>query len=273
MASTKMPAFQFYPGDWRKDPGVQALDYHDRGVWLEILCLMHESSERGVLLLNGRPMPDEAIARVLGLDNQNLSKTLTKLEAYGVASRRQSDGALYSRRMVKDEKIRSVRQEAGKKGGNPDLLNQKSNQNPTTRVKQIPTPSSSSSSSIEEKKSACAQEIFSSPVAEAAIPTPPRPPNAPTVQQVQEFFYQRGMPQQAEPFFLHNEALGWVWGDQPIHSWQAFAQGWIKKAMKDQVKADQKTAEAEQKKRQQQIQKNGAVKTAEEILAERNARR
>lgn len=143
----KMPAFQFYPGDWRKDPGVQALDFFDRGVWFEMLCLMHESEERGVLLLNGRPMPEVALARMLGLDNQILTTTLTNLLTYGVASKRESDGAIYSRRMVKDEQICQVRREAGKKGGNPNLLNQTSKQKPTTRVNQIPTPSSSSSSS------------------------------------------------------------------------------------------------------------------------------
>jgi hypothetical protein len=161
----KLPAIQFYPADWRKDPGVQSLDYFDRGVWFEILCLMHESTERGKLMLNGAAMPDEALARVLGLDNQILTKTLTTLLEYGVASRDQETGALICRRMVKDEKLRQVRTEAGKKGGNPALVNQ----NPTTQVKQIPTtgvnqistPSSSSSSSssssataIEEK--ACA---------------------------------------------------------------------------------------------------------------------
>jgi hypothetical protein len=147
----KLPAIQFYPADWRKDPGVQSLDFFDKGVWFEILCLMHESPERGKLLLNGIAMPDAALARILGLDNQTLTKTLTTLLDYGVASRDPESGALMNRRMVKDEGIRKVRTEAGKKGGNPALLNQKpttpDKQKTTTRVKQIPTPSSSSSTS------------------------------------------------------------------------------------------------------------------------------
>lgn len=144
----KMPAFQFYPADWRKDPGVQALSRHDRSVWFDILCIMHESDERGVLLLAGRPMPDAALGAILGLDNQTLNQTLTTLLTYGVASRREGDGAIYSRRMVRDEKLCQTRREAGKKGGNPDLVNQKPKQKPTTQDKQIPTPSSSTSSSI-----------------------------------------------------------------------------------------------------------------------------
>jgi uncharacterized phage protein (TIGR02220 family) len=150
----KMPAMQFYPADWRKDLAVQALDYFERGVWFEILCLMHESSERGVLLLNGHPMPDDVLARLLGLDNQILTTSLTKLLTYGVAKRRQSDSAIFNKRMVDDERLCQMRREAGKLGGNPALLNQ----NKTTRVKQIPTPSSSSSSSSSSSnnKEACA---------------------------------------------------------------------------------------------------------------------
>lgn len=137
----KMPAFQFYPGDWRKDPGVQALDYETRGIWLEILCLMHESEERGVLLLNGRVMPTDALARLLGLTTPKLKKHLTKLLDHGVIRKREHDGALYSKRMVADEHLLQIRREAGKLGGNPALLNQKDNQIP----KQKPTPSSSTS--------------------------------------------------------------------------------------------------------------------------------
>lgn len=145
--TTKLPALQFYVGDWRKDPGVQALSYHDRGVWFEILCLMHESEQRGKLLLNGKPMPEEALARLLGLDKQILTKTLTTIIEYGVASRDEDTGVLYNRRMVRDEEIRQIRTEAGKKGGNPNLVNQKSNQKPTTRDNQKSTPSSSVSTS------------------------------------------------------------------------------------------------------------------------------
>ena len=140
--SKKLPALQFYPGDWRKDPGVQSLDYFERGVWLEILLMMHESEERGVLLLNGKPMSIDRLSTLLGLVNQKTTTVVNSLLETGVVSKRE-DGALFSRRMVRDEKVRSVRIEAGKRGGNPNLVKQKS----TTQVKQKSTPSSSSSSS------------------------------------------------------------------------------------------------------------------------------
>lgn len=122
----KLPALQFYPGDWKRDAGVQSLSIHDRGVWFECLLLMHDSAERGVLLINGRPPTVAALARILGLSAEELAESLEAIEAAGVSSLRE-DGAIFSRRMVRDEDIRSKRVKAGLKGGNPNLLKQ----NPT----------------------------------------------------------------------------------------------------------------------------------------------
>lgn len=144
MKDRKLPALQFYPGDWRKDLGVQSLSFHDRGVWFEMLMLMHDSERRGVLILNGASMKPEMIARAIGLDNQTFNQSLTTLLSSGVASAEDSTGAIYSRRMVRDENLRKIRAEAGSKGGNPILVKQKS----TTGDKQKSTPSSSSSSSV-----------------------------------------------------------------------------------------------------------------------------
>jgi hypothetical protein len=151
----KLPAFQFYVGDWRKDPGVQSLDFYTRGVWFEMLCLMHESSERGVLLLNDKPMPLNALARLLGIDIEKLNECIVILDEYGIFSKREHDDAIYSRRMVSDERLICIRREAGKQGGNPNLLKQNSSKiekEVNLTSKQIPTPSSSSSSSSSSSK-------------------------------------------------------------------------------------------------------------------------
>lgn len=113
----KLPAIQFYPGDWRRDPGVQSLDFHDRGVWFELICIMHESQSRGKLLLNGAPMPDSAVARLLGCSEAEWKQTRSRLEAHGVASICPDTGALINRRMVRDEDLRRRKAEAGAKGG------------------------------------------------------------------------------------------------------------------------------------------------------------
>lgn len=121
----KLPAIQWYPGDWRKDPGVQALDMHHRGVWRELLDIMHEAEDRGRLTLAGRPMPDEVVVRLLGggMTVESWRSARATLLAYGVASE-DVDGVIYSRRMVRTEEkrrasdaVREARREAGRKGG------------------------------------------------------------------------------------------------------------------------------------------------------------
>ncbi len=125
----------FYVGDWLKCPEVRALPPDYRGLWFDLLCYMWESTERGVMVTpNGRPYTDDEIIRMVGLDNQNSGIWLTTLLTGGVCYRR-PDGAIFSKRMVKDEQIRHKRHETGSKGGNPALLvkgidNSEDNQKP-----------------------------------------------------------------------------------------------------------------------------------------------
>ena len=141
----KRPAFQFYPADWRKDPSLSTCCLAARGLWIELMCIMHEASPYGVLAVNGRSLTDLQISRVVGEPIEVVQGLLDELEAAGVFSR-DNGGAIFSRRMIRDEQIRNARAAAGKLGGNPTLLNQKDNHPP----KQKPTPSSPSSSSTSE---------------------------------------------------------------------------------------------------------------------------
>jgi hypothetical protein len=147
--TSKLPAIQFYPSDWRNDLGVQSLSRNDRMVWFEMILLMHESERRGVLVLNGKAMSDEMIAQLLNLDNHTFNQIRTLLIERGIASIEPQTGALMNRRMVRDEHLRKIRAEVGRRGGNPALLKQK----PTTLHKQNPTPSSSSSISFSPSSS------------------------------------------------------------------------------------------------------------------------
>lgn len=146
----KLPSFQFYPGDWKRDAGVQALSYEERGIWFELMLMMFESPERGKLIFRtGTPIPEDAVARALGLDKQKVNQILSKLLEYGVASKEEETGIIYCRRMVRDAELSKKRADAGKMGGNPNLLNQNSSKTEAKR-KQKPTPSSSSSISKEK---------------------------------------------------------------------------------------------------------------------------
>lgn len=45
----KNPAFQFYPGDWFREPGLRTACIVVRGCWAETLFTMHDSIPRGLL--------------------------------------------------------------------------------------------------------------------------------------------------------------------------------------------------------------------------------
>jgi len=149
MPIKKLPAYQWYPGDWRKDPGVQTLNYHDRGVWLEILDFMHESEVRGELVINGRAMTDQEVADMLRLPLAKLKQTLSKLLSKNVANKCACHGAICNRRMVRDEHLRQVRAVAGGKGGKQKAQNQSSKR--LAKATPSVSVSSSVSSSVTDK--------------------------------------------------------------------------------------------------------------------------
>lgn len=174
----KRPAFQFYPADWRKDPALSICSLAARGLWIELMCIMHEADEYGTLKVNGKGMTLQQIARMVGESPATTKKLLDELDDAGVFSRT-NDGAIYSRRMIRDENLRAIRAaggqagksfgqlgaEHGKKGGRPRK---------ETGVKKPPLeppPSSSSSSSSKTK----GDQAASTDLDPAAAPPPHDP--------------------------------------------------------------------------------------------------
>jgi hypothetical protein len=149
--SAKKPAFQFYVGDWMKDPALRACSLAARGLWIDMLCLMFEAPRRGYLQqANGQPTTQPQIARMTGCSSEEAAHLLQELEDSGVLSRTEH-GVYFSRRMVRDESRREKCAEAGRKGGgNPALaVTYKGTPKgvPKGRDKGEAPPSSSSSSS------------------------------------------------------------------------------------------------------------------------------
>lgn len=201
----KLPAIQFYPGDWRKDPGVQALSYEERGIWLELLFLMHESESPGKLLLGGNPYPMDRLARLLGLSPGYLEVIITSLITLGVASRCEQTGALMNRRMVRDREKAVKCSESGKKGGNPNFqkgkanpyyLNEKDKGQDNRKI----TPSSSSSSS-------------------SNTPLPPEPPASPSLGLEVETTPSPISPEQAEIGSWFNRRPTTPWSEKELKAW------------------------------------------------------
>jgi hypothetical protein len=153
---SKNPAFQFYPGDWQHDSSLRSCSLAAKGLWIEMICIMHQATPYGYFLVNQKTPSRLTCSRLFGCTPDEYEGYLRELEEMGVFSK-DDEGRIFSRRMIKDEYIRKVRRDAGLKGGNPNLthknlLNQMVNQHLNQRSKQNPTPSSSSSSSTSYKK-------------------------------------------------------------------------------------------------------------------------
>jgi hypothetical protein len=148
----KLPSFQFYPGDWLRDP-VSGCSLAAQGLWLRLMILMHDSERYGYLSQNGLPIPHDHLARRCGSSPDEFNALLLELESAGVPSRTK-DGIIYSRRMTRDAEDRAKNADRqrrhyertkGEPNGKP---NTEPNGNLTTTSHKPNSTSSSSSSNI-----------------------------------------------------------------------------------------------------------------------------
>lgn len=159
----KRPSFQFYPGDWQANSNLRRCTHAEKGVWLDVLCLMHDQPEYGVLR-----WPLKEIAQAVGAKLSDLRALCTKGVMKGSdtqleepyiytprSGRKDGDPVTllpiqegpiwYSSRMVKDEYVRTIRGESSRFG---DGNNEASKHSPKPP---FGDGSSSSSSSSKEK--------------------------------------------------------------------------------------------------------------------------
>lgn len=133
------PWFKFYPTDWRSDPRLRMCGLAARGLWIEMIAVMHEATPYGHLLVAGQSPTDAQLAVLAGTPPDQIPGLVGELESSGVFSRTGA-GVIFSRKMTRSAKKSAVAKKNGKNGGNPSLRKQKEisasdNQNTTDRVK------------------------------------------------------------------------------------------------------------------------------------------
>lgn len=114
------PWFKFFPTDWRSDPALRMCSMAARGLWMEMICVMHEAVPRGTLIVNGSPVNERQVSVLAGISFKETVALLSELEATGVFSR-DDNGTIFSRRMRRDEEKAARDKANGKAGGNPHL--------------------------------------------------------------------------------------------------------------------------------------------------------
>jgi hypothetical protein len=118
----KRPAFQFYPGDWLRDAALRMCSSAARGLWIDMIAIMHQAEPYGHLMFNGRAVDNAQLAKMVSESPREVFRWLAELEAAGVFSRDDS-GVIYSRKMVRGELERAAwraQQQAHRERQKPD---------------------------------------------------------------------------------------------------------------------------------------------------------
>lgn len=118
----KRPAFMFYPGDWLRSADLRSCSVGARGLWIDMICLMHEGTPYGYLRVGGKDILPPILAKMVGATLEEVEEWLKELSLAGVLSQSQRSSCIYSRRMVRDESIRESRAKGGIKSlENPNV--------------------------------------------------------------------------------------------------------------------------------------------------------
>lgn len=131
----RRPSFQFYPQDWSGNSNLRRCSHAEKGVWVDVMCLMHDQEgEYGILR-----WPLKEIAQAVGCTMPLIKGLVTKGVIKGddkllsdafvyIPRSGRKDGEpvtlvdtqagpiWYSSRMVKDEYIRTIRGESSRFG-------------------------------------------------------------------------------------------------------------------------------------------------------------
>jgi len=117
MAKEHDPYLKFYPADWFSDMSLQSCSLELQGLWINLVCYMHkDGNPYGHLARNGEPLSIKEIAFLLRFsDEKRLEILLKQLVEANVCSAT-NKGMIYSRRLLRDMKLRDVKSKAGKAG-------------------------------------------------------------------------------------------------------------------------------------------------------------
>jgi 5-methylcytosine-specific restriction endonuclease McrA len=115
----KNPWMKFFTSDWRGDARLRMCSLTARGLWIEMMCVMHEAEPYGSLTINGKPISEQQLASLVGDTKKAVVDCLRELEEASVFSR--EGDVIFSRRMRRDAEKAGKNKTNGVLGGNPEI--------------------------------------------------------------------------------------------------------------------------------------------------------
>lgn len=124
----RRPSLQFYPGDWQSNPKLRRCSHAEKGIWLDVLCILHDQDEYGIIRWPLRDLAAAVHAKPAALESLVAKGVLkgshagAECQPFSYAPRHggkdgepivlipaQGGPVWYSSRMVRDEHIRQSR--------------------------------------------------------------------------------------------------------------------------------------------------------------------
>jgi len=135
----RRPWSKFYWADWTGDRKLRSCGLAARGLWMEMLAVMHEATPYGYLLMGGLPLTAQQLANQAGCSLAACERGIAELERASVFSRDEK-GVIYSRRMVRDHaKSEQGRADIGKRWRDDRSPNSDPNRSPNRVHDRPPT--------------------------------------------------------------------------------------------------------------------------------------
>lgn len=111
---------KFWWQDYERDPALRLCSLAAQGLWMRLLCLMHEAEPYGHLCVNHRPLHLRQLAQMLGVAERQVQRLMTELREAGVYSTT-PEGLIFCRRLLRDKAASDLGAQWGRTGGNPRL--------------------------------------------------------------------------------------------------------------------------------------------------------
>lgn len=89
----KRPSFQFYPADWQGNSNLRRCTHEEKGVWMDVLCLLHDHEEYGIAR-----WPLKEIAQAIGCTTSKLQSLVAKKVLKGADVGKECDPLIYTPR-------------------------------------------------------------------------------------------------------------------------------------------------------------------------------
>lgn len=133
---------KFWWKDWQNDLALKSCSYAARGLWMEMLAIMHAADRIGFFEISGKKVSAKQLAGLTNGSDREVRKLLSELQENNVFSV-DEEGFIFSRRMVRDKENSDISAEYGRAGGNPSLTknddkNDKGGVNPPDKGKDKP---------------------------------------------------------------------------------------------------------------------------------------